>query len=258
MSPASLVSWLTFVGILDLVAYVFDAAEVVRSTSNNDINTIFGAVINENFDAIDELLTQSVYAATAPDSSAVKGKLSAVLGWLANRIKAITGQNSWQASPPVSLTECSNHISNGTHQNATINSNGFMSYSDKQKLDNATSDYTASKLMMRDSSGRARVQSPSNSYDIANKTYVDSNFVKNNADTTMTAKLTAYSNTSYTTKQERIAIIKEWIPDDDGVASREDMDLWDIYADYINGKREIAEINASMTGVFYTEEDLRK
>ena len=74
------------------------------------------------------------------------------------------------------------------------------SYSDKQKLDNATSDYTASKLMMRDSSGRARVQSPSNSYDIANKTYVDSNFVKKNADTTMTAKLTAYSNTSYTTR----------------------------------------------------------
>ena len=98
------------------------------------------AVINENFDAIDELLTPSVYAATAPDSAAVKGKLSAILGWLANRIKAITGQNSWQASPPVSLTECSNHISNGTHQNATINSNGFMSYSDKQKLDNATSD----------------------------------------------------------------------------------------------------------------------
>ena len=35
-----------------------------------------------------------------------------------------------------------------------------------------------------------------------------------------------------------------------------DMDLWDIYADYINGKREIAEINAQMTGTFYTEEDL--
>ena len=137
------------------------------------------AVINENFDAIDELLTPSVYAATAPDSVAVKGKLSAVLGWLANRIKAITGQNSWQASPPVSLTECSN----------------------------ATSDYTASKLMMRDSSGRARVQSPSTSYDIANKTYVDSNFVKKNADTTMTAKLTAYSNTSYTTKQVRNIVL---------------------------------------------------
>ena len=37
-----------------------------------------------------------------------------------------------------------------------------------------------------------------------------------------------------------------WIPDDDGLQDC-DMDLWDIYADYINGKREIAEINAQMT-----------
>ncbi len=36
-----------------------------------------------------------------------------------------------------------------------------------------------------------------------------------------------------------------------------DMDLWDIYADYINGKREIAEINAEMTGTFYTGDDLK-
>ena len=58
-----------------------------------------------------------------------------------------------------------------------------------------------------------------------------------------------------TTKEERIALIKEWIPDDDGLQDC-DMDLWDIYADYINGKREIAEINAQMTGTFYTEEEL--
>ena len=57
-----------------------------------------------------------------------------------------------------------------------------------------------------------------------------------------------------TTKEERIALIKAWIPDDDGLQDC-DMDLWDIYADYINGKREIAEINAQMTGTFYTEED---
>ena len=58
-----------------------------------------------------------------------------------------------------------------------------------------------------------------------------------------------------TTKHEQIALIKQWIPDDDGLNDC-DMDLWDIYADYINGIREIAEINASMTGTFYTEEDL--
>ena len=48
-----------------------------------------------------------------------------------------------------------------------------------------------------------------------------------------------------TTKEERIALIKQWIPDDDGLQDC-DMDLWDIYADYINGTKEIAEINAEM------------
>ena len=58
-----------------------------------------------------------------------------------------------------------------------------------------------------------------------------------------------------TTKEERIALIKQWIPDEDGIGDS-GMDLWDIYADYINGTREISEINASMTGTFYTEDDL--
>lgn len=61
---------------------------------------------------------------------------------------------------------------------------------------------------------------------------------------------------SETTKEERIALIKQWIPDDDGLQDCE-LDLWDVYADYINGKREIAEINAAMTGTFFTEEDMQ-
>ena len=60
-----------------------------------------------------------------------------------------------------------------------------------------------------------------------------------------------------TTKEERIALIKQWIPDDDGMQDC-DMDLWDIYADYINGKKEIADINAEMSGTFYTEEDFNR
>lgn len=59
-----------------------------------------------------------------------------------------------------------------------------------------------------------------------------------------------------TTKSERIALIKQWIPDDEVNDDNGGMDLWDIYADYINGKREIAEINASMSGMFFTEEDM--
>lgn len=59
-----------------------------------------------------------------------------------------------------------------------------------------------------------------------------------------------------TTKEERIALIKEWLPVDDGLEECE-IDLWDMYADYINGKREIAEINMSFQTGFYEESDAR-
>lgn len=60
-----------------------------------------------------------------------------------------------------------------------------------------------------------------------------------------------------TTKEERIALIKQWIPDEDGLIDC-DMDLWDIYDDYIKGIREVTEINAGMSGIFMTEEDLNR
>ena len=55
-----------------------------------------------------------------------------------------------------------------------------------------------------------------------------------------------------TTKEERIALIREWVPVDDGL---EDcgIDLWDMYRDYIDGKKEIAEINAEFHTNFYRE-----
>lgn len=49
-----------------------------------------------------------------------------------------------------------------------------------------------------------------------------------------------------TTKEERIALIREWIPVEDGLEDCE-IDLWDMYRDYINGEREIAEINAAFS-----------
>lgn len=55
-----------------------------------------------------------------------------------------------------------------------------------------------------------------------------------------------------TTKEERIALIKQWLPIDDGLEDCE-IDLWDMYDDYINGKKEISEINASFHANYYTE-----
>lgn len=55
-----------------------------------------------------------------------------------------------------------------------------------------------------------------------------------------------------TTKEERIALIREWVPVEDGL---EDcgIDLWDMYRDYIDGKKEIVEINAEFHTNFYRE-----
>lgn len=53
-----------------------------------------------------------------------------------------------------------------------------------------------------------------------------------------------------TTKEERIALIREWIPVEDELEDC-DIDLWDMYRDYIDGKKEIAEINAEFQIDFY-------
>jgi len=55
-----------------------------------------------------------------------------------------------------------------------------------------------------------------------------------------------------TTKEERIALIKEWLPVEDGLEDCE-IDLWDMYNDYINGQREISEINDSFQANYYTK-----
>lgn len=55
-----------------------------------------------------------------------------------------------------------------------------------------------------------------------------------------------------TTKEERIAIIKQWLPQEDGLDDCE-IDLWDMYRDYMNGEKEIAEINAEFQARYYSE-----
>lgn len=161
------------------------------------------SVLNENFDAIDEALTPSVDDITEPNTDTQKAKLSGVLGWIANRIKAITGKSKWYEAPSINLETVAKHIGSGTHPNATASSAGFMPADDKSKLDGATANNTANTLMFRDQNGRAKVSNPSASLDAANKDYVDTNCVRKNFTATMGAILTAQSNTSYATKQVR-------------------------------------------------------
>jgi hypothetical protein len=61
-----------------------------------------------------------------------------------------------------------------------------------------------------------------------------------------------------TTKEERIALIREWIPDDDGLEDDGGIDLWEMYDAYIKGEKEIAEINMEFHAGFYEEEDTKQ
>ena len=56
-----------------------------------------------------------------------------------------------------------------------------------------------------------------------------------------------------TTKEERIALIREWVPVDDGLNDC-DIDLWERYRDYIDGKREIREINEGFQTEYFSKE----
>ena len=50
-----------------------------------------------------------------------------------------------------------------------------------------------------------------------------------------------------TTRQQRIELIKQWQPEDEAF-DENDLDIWEIYRDYIDGKKEIAECNEAFAG----------
>ncbi|MDO4299462.1 MAG: hypothetical protein Q4C59_13475 [Lachnospiraceae bacterium] len=60
-----------------------------------------------------------------------------------------------------------------------------------------------------------------------------------------------------TTKEERIALIREWIPVEDGLEDSGGIDLWEMYDAYIKGEKEISEINMEFNAGFYEEEDTK-
>lgn len=56
-----------------------------------------------------------------------------------------------------------------------------------------------------------------------------------------------------TTKEQRIALIRSWVPDDEAM-DENDIDIWEMYRDYIDGKKEIPECNAAFADRFEMDE----
>jgi len=59
-----------------------------------------------------------------------------------------------------------------------------------------------------------------------------------------------------TTKEQRIALIRSWQPEDESM-DETDVDIWEMYRDYIDGKKEIAECNEAVAAKmeYYTDEE---
>ena len=89
---------------------------------------------NDNL-ILDAALSPTMNQGTAPTSATQRGTVAAVVGWLANRIRAITGKTNWHENPAVTLEQCSTHINDTVHTPATASKAGSMSAADKGKLD---------------------------------------------------------------------------------------------------------------------------
>lgn len=102
------------------------------------------AAYAENLDIIDAAVVRpqdvpaaevTVDPASAPTGNA--GTVGQLLGWLANRIKAITGAANWWSTPPTTLAAAKQHMGagGGAHAEATPEAAGFISAADKALLD---------------------------------------------------------------------------------------------------------------------------
>ena len=85
----------------------------------------------------------------------------------------VSGSSAGSASAALTISE-SNGALTFTPVLATTSAHGVMSSSDKTKLEDATADATASKLVIRDGSGNFKAATPTDSAHVATKGYVDS------------------------------------------------------------------------------------
>jgi hypothetical protein len=140
-----------------------------RFVTNLDLNQ--NQLLNGKFEVL----------ATDPSTGNFEGRL--IYNSTEKTIKYFDG-TSWKkalvqigsggsASTALSVSE-SNGVITLTPNLATTSADGVMSFQDKTKLDDATADATAGKLVIRDGSGQAKFSTPTDPAHAATKGYVDS------------------------------------------------------------------------------------
>jgi hypothetical protein len=124
---------------------------------------------------------------TPSDSAtpAASGKLSLLLSYIVSMLKAITGKSNWYTAPATTLEAAKSHIDAASPHSGHATTSALSSHTSDTAAHSATSAATASRIMMRDASGRAKVAAPNTGDDIAIKSNVDT--VQSNLNTHKTS-----------------------------------------------------------------------
>lgn len=101
------------------------------------------------------------------------GTLRQIISWFAGRIKAITGKTNWYDSPDITLATTKQHIDGSNPHSGSASTTDLSTHANLTNPHSAASVATASRLILRDASGRAQVAAPSAAADIARKDTVD-------------------------------------------------------------------------------------
>ena len=132
--------------------------------TDTDLNRIEG-----NINYIEEE-SRTPSDTTTPEAS---GKLSLLLNYIVSMVKSITGKTHWYDSPDTTLSTANTHINAAAPHSGHATTSALSSHISDTAAHSATSAATASRIMMRDADGRAKVAAPSAPDDIARKQEVD-------------------------------------------------------------------------------------
>lgn len=110
------------------------------------------------------------------------GHIRQLFSWLANIVRKITGNANWYDAPKTTLTATKAHMdaNTGVHgvgastvESVAGSQSKVDTHEAKTATHGATASATANRIVLRDSSGRAQIATPTLASDIANKSYVD-------------------------------------------------------------------------------------
>ncbi|MFD0710647.1 phage tail protein [Paenibacillus sp. GCM10027626] len=154
----------TIVGNATNVSAIIDESLVFATKEDLNEHRTKAVLDHPDGSVIDSKIGDRTISDTAAPTSD-KGKLSTLLGWLANMIKSITGESSWRTLPAMTIKEIKTVL--------TDVSDNLDAHKSFTSVHGATAAATANRMPIRDANGQFKVGAPIDPDHVARKDTVD-------------------------------------------------------------------------------------